>query len=183
MLKRLLYRTPDRIDRPPVTPSSQADGELVERIRYFKLPYIEGLSQKLANLLKGPRTDVVIAYSKVNTINSFVTRLKDPLTFKYKHDVVYSIPCQHCEAVYIGQTSQRMDKRITKHKSDIRHKPRATALRVHCNDTGHISQYNNAKILCSEQHPFKHNFLEMCHIQSHNKPMNFKKDIDGLSNK
>lgn len=95
-----------------------------------------------------------------------------------KSNIVYEIPCNNCEATYIGQTSQYLENRIKSHKYD---KKNATALTNHDRNKNHKFNYTETKILKTENNLKKREFYEMVAIQKSSYCINDKKDIDKLN--
>ncbi|XP_044760692.1 uncharacterized protein LOC123318066 [Coccinella septempunctata] len=96
--------------------------------------------------------------------------------------VVYRVPCSTCEEVYIGQTSQTVKRRITQHISDIKNPDKTCALAEHVRRKDHRMDYGAVEVLDFENNTRKRCFLEMFHIKSHNNSMNYRRDIEGISN-
>ena len=53
------------------------------------------------------------------TLRAQLSRVKDKLPTSMRSCVVYSIPCS-CEKVYIGETTRRLEQRISKHQDACR---------------------------------------------------------------
>ncbi|UYV73008.1 hypothetical protein LAZ67_10001503 [Cordylochernes scorpioides] len=85
--------------------------------------------------------------------------LRNPITKPgVKHDVqhksnaIYSVACNDCESVYVGETGRKIENRIKEHKYNIRSKDPRSLLYQHTLNTGHsfdldnpICHYNNIK--------------------------------------
>ena len=147
---------------------------------YFTLPYIPKLSQKLSNVLKSD--NIKIAFSNFKTVGNFYTKLKDKIEKMSKNNIIYSKSCKSCKKQYIGQTSQNLKWRITQHKSDIKCKPNSCALSKHVVETLHQMDFENVEILANENNLEKRLFLEMYFINKISDNLNFRKDIQNLSN-
>ena len=53
-------------------------------------------------------------------------------------NVIYLIACKKCNAQYVGQTHQKVSKRMNSHRFDILHYPESiTKVSVHFNENGH----------------------------------------------
>ena len=77
---------------------------------------IDGLSEKMSKLLETGGRKLV--YYNEKTVERLHTRLKDRIPKEEKSAIVYEIPCQHCNAKYIGHTNQRLLVRLKQHKRD-----------------------------------------------------------------
>ena len=69
--------------------------------------------------------------------------------FKYKtlKYIVYQFPCNDCNGIYIGQTSQYLENRIRSHRYDRKN---LTALTKHEEQKNHKFNSKDAKILKTE---------------------------------
>lgn len=89
--------------------------ELSCNAKYFKFPYINGLTQMIRRILEDD--DHKIATYNNNTSRILFSKLKDKIEMKDKTNVIYEIPCSDCDGVYIGQTKQNLEKRIKQTKT------------------------------------------------------------------
>ncbi|UYV84189.1 hypothetical protein LAZ67_X001476 [Cordylochernes scorpioides] len=85
--------------------------------------------------------------------------LRNPITKPgVKHDVqhksnaIYSVACNDCESVYVGETGRKIENRIKEHKYNISSKDPRSLLYQHTLNTGHsfdldnpICHYNNIR--------------------------------------
>lgn len=46
--------------------------------------------------------------------------VKNQIPAELKKGVVYEIPCQNCNEIYVGETGQTLNKRISKYKLAVR---------------------------------------------------------------
>lgn len=149
-------------------------------IVYYKLPYIESFTGPLNKCIQQPNYSIA-PYNINTSAKSFFTDLKDKTDIKDQSSVVYKIPCGNCDRNYIGQTRQKLDKRIQQHKYDCqsldKHK---TALSLHHYETGHIFNFKNCSILEKEENQLKRNVAEMVHIYT-NPTVNLREDTNHLS--
>lgn len=182
LLNKLLYSTPASEPRRTRSHLPNADIDLSPVTpRYRTLPYDESLTFRLISALSGV-PGLKIALRNNTTIRSLFTSLKDKTPLLLQSNVVYSIPCNDCSQVYIGQTSRTLKARITSHKSDTRTKKTTCQLSRHSNDLKHTMNFEDIKILDSEQNFKKRTFLEMVRITQAENSMNSRRDIEGLSN-
>ncbi|BHF59578.1 hypothetical protein SprV_0100253800 [Sparganum proliferum] len=63
-------------------------------------------------------------------------RPKDPLPVTEQSAVVYSIPCQNCDARYVGETGKRLGTRLHEHQLAINRKDKLSMV------YGHVKQQN-----------------------------------------
>lgn len=149
-------------------------------MNYFRLPNIPSLTNAIVNILKN--NSIKIAKYNINTVGRLFTRLKDPVPVEFKSNVIYSIPCKLCSQIYIGQTSTWLKTRISKHRSDCNLNKQTSALAVHCNNTLHTMDFEDVTIKCVENNYRARLFLEMVYIKMCENTMNFRSDIENLSN-
>ena len=93
--------------------------------RYFKLPYLGGLSMhtsqkitKLINEFCKPNVLVKIAFTPYKLMSSFSTKDKCPESLKSY--VVYKFSCAGCNSCYVGHTTHHLNTRIDQHfRTDV----------------------------------------------------------------
>ncbi len=64
-----------------------------------------------------------------------------------KHNVVYQIPCQDCEKVYIGETSKTVKLRITEHKNAIKREDSRSLPAAHVINNDHRFDWTKTIVL------------------------------------
>lgn len=146
-----------------------------KNIKYISIPYIHILSQQLNKIVKP--YNIQFAYKSTNSLNSLHTNLKDKIQYMKQTHTVYKVPCQNCDAVYIGQSIQHLNERLNGHKFA----KNKTALKKHVQITKHNFNFNDTKILNKEINNKSRNFLEMIQIKRHTHAVNDKTDIGNLS--
>ncbi|CAG9760623.1 unnamed protein product [Ceutorhynchus assimilis] len=109
------------------------------------IPYIKQLNPQIKKIFSNE--NVKIANKNIKPINKLYSKLKDQTSNLNKSNIVYSIPCNNCDKIYIGQTKQNLKNRISGHKSDIRLEKDSSAISEHSYITGHNINFNEAKIL------------------------------------
>lgn len=149
--------------------------------KYYKFPYIEGLSQQVKRCFKDMNTE--LAFYNVKTTKGFFTRLKDPTPTAKQSNLIYHIPCE-CGKSYVGQTKQYLERRIRQHKNDCRNDKRydaeKTALSKHHFDLQHNFRFQDTTILDNEPNYSKRLISEMIQIHLHD-TINLRTDVRGLS--
>ena len=68
--------------------------------------------------------------------------------------VVYRIPCNDCNQVYIGQTGQNLSKRIKQHKYTLRNGTISSAISQHFSSLNHDIDFDRTSILSVESDYF-----------------------------
>lgn len=143
------------------------------------------LTNKLKTLLTTANSKVAL-YNTKTIGNTLFTKLKDKIPITKKTNVVYEIKCNNCpNNVYIGQTSQNLEKRIYQHKYDCNitnlEKTNQTALSMHHFRENHNFNFNSVRILDSEPIKEKREFIESTYILKNKNSINLKTDCDNLS--
>lgn len=112
-----------------------------------------------------------------NTLKPLYTKLKDSIPIKKQTHIVYKIPCNDCQGVYIGQTQQHLEERIKAHK----YAKNSTALKKHTNQLSHTFDFNNVSVLQKEQNTRARGILEMIEIKKYPNSVNDRSEIENLS--
>ncbi|XP_060523582.1 uncharacterized protein LOC132700362 [Cylas formicarius] len=147
-----------------------------QKKNYLSLPYIPSMSENFSKIFMNH--NITIAHKGYNLVKNIFSKLKDKIPDEKKSHVIYEIPCNDCEGVYIGQTSQYLKNRINGHKYD---KKNTTALKSHCAETKHSFNFAKVKILKTENNTKKREILEMVEIQKNKNSINSKTDTNNLS--
>lgn len=147
-----------------------------EPLKYSSIPYVNGLSEKLEHIFQ--HHNISITHKSHNHVKQFFTKLKSKTPKMKQTHIVYKIPCEDCNKVYIGQSLQYLQERIKAHKYA---KNASTALTKHKVETDHTFNYQNTSILAIEHNTFKRNIKEMIHINLDGNALNSKSEINNLS--
>lgn len=150
-------------------------------VKYKKLPYIRSLTEKIISFFK-PFKNIKIAKYNTKKNRQLFTKVKDITPLPFNTNIVYSVSCLGCQGCYIGQTCTWLKQRISQHKSDCRLGKHSCALAQHVHTTNHQFDFDNIKILDFETNQKKRLFLEMYHINKNKNSINYKSDIQKLSN-
>ena len=137
------------------------------------LPFVDGLSQSLRRCLQdhGIRT----VFRSDTTLRKQLVRPKDPVPFDRKDSVIYKIPCDECDKVYIGETKRPVSERMKEHQRDVRlARTETSAVAEHAHKTGHSLNWNDVE--CLDQELFWHTrrVKEAIHIRLN--PNNINRD-------
>ena len=82
-----------------------------------------------------------------------------------KKEVVYEIPCQDCDSVYIGETGRSLERRITEHKYAVKTGDGKNGVAVHAWDEEHRMDWEGAKSLEYKPNYWKRRVLEAIWIK------------------
>ena len=87
----------------------------------------------------------ILAFKRPQNLGDILIHSSTSETFLHKQDlnctsenVIYLITCKKCNAQYVGQTHQKVSKRMNSHRFDILHYPESiTNVSVHFNENSH----------------------------------------------
>ena len=66
-----------------------------------------------------------------------IVKVKEPMPELKRKGVVYEVPCNDCDHVYIGKTGRTLEKRLKEHRSAVKKNDWRNGIAVHAWDTGH----------------------------------------------
>ena len=89
-----------------------------EKKNYVVTPYIKQNVPKSKHMSKKYNLDIV--FCNKNKTSLYFDKLKNKNDVNQKSNVIYEIPCNDCEKVYIGQTKRYLKKRIYEHKNNYK---------------------------------------------------------------
>lgn len=121
--------------------------------------------------------NIKLTYKSNQNFSGMFSKLKDKIPKDKQTHVVYKIPCQNCNSVYIGQTQQLLSERIKGHK----YAKNSTALKKHSENKKHSFNFNDVKIINKETKYKARNILEMIQIKNHPNAVNDRTEIKHLS--
>ncbi|XP_044745172.1 uncharacterized protein LOC123307035 [Coccinella septempunctata] len=180
ILTRSIFNTGNSIEilQQPGPIAEENEQEQIKQ-KYISLPYIEELTPLLNKLI--PSEKFILATRNVKQLRSFFTKHKDHTSLLQCNGVVYKIPCQNCEAVFIGQTSTFLRQRLSSHRSDNNTKKKSSALAIHAVEEEHQPVFDAVEVLDRERNLEGRLFMEMVRISQEEHSVNSRKDIQNLS--
>lgn len=156
-----------------------------EDVRYKGMGYVPKLSEGLSRLFSRYDKTLRIGYKPKKKVQTIIGNNRNIKPDMMKHGVVYEIQCNDCEGVYIGQTGQLLTNRVKQHKSDSTEKQikiNTTGAAKHSISTGHTLNFDETRVLDTQQQLSKRLVLEMLYINKNRmKSLNLKSDIDGIN--
>lgn len=128
------------------------------------LPYARGVSESLSRIFQD--YEVKVCHIPSSKLKQQLVRVKDRLEKERYPGVVYKIPCQDCQASYIGETGN-FKRRLQQHRNDVakRHTI-SNALAEHSEKTGHCLDWQSASIIEKEKKLSSRLLIESFCIQS-----------------
>ena len=86
--------------------------------RWISVPYVQGMSEATAMVLHP--LGIRIAHCASRWKWSVCPGIKDVIPSDKKNGVVYKVPCQDCQAVYVGETLRTLPTRLQEHQRHTR---------------------------------------------------------------
>ena len=94
--------------------------------------------------------------------------------------IVYKINCLNCESSYVGQTKRKLKIRIKEHKTDIKKPTSEISVVSHRLNEMHELDWDNIRILDTEQSLMERRISEMIHIKGQTSGINKQSDTEDL---
>ena len=133
------------------------------------LPYIQGVTDKIAKHLKKKSIDYV--FSPLNNIKKILKSVKDSIDPALKKGV-YMIPCE-CGKAYIGETTRSIRTKVKEHYADIwLDRTQKSALVWHSHGTKHPIKIEDMKVLAHVDNWSLRRITESIEIAKHPKCLN-----------
>ena len=148
------------------TPQTVTDNS--KKVLY--LPYVRDISERIQQVCRPLGISTVFKSS--NTLRQSLVRVKNRTPPEKRKSVVYEIPCQDCEHVYIGETGRTLQKRVTEHRSAVRRFDKNNGIAVHAWNEDHAVDWEAARIISTAPHYWNRRTLEAIHIQQRSPTMN-----------
>lgn len=150
-------------------------------IQYVSIPFIDGLFDKIKKEFRQHNIQVV-GKGDHTLKQSLLTKLKDAVPKHLQSGLIYKVTCS-CKMVYVGQTIQRLHKRMDGHKYNVKIKNEThSALCEHLIRTDHQVDWENVKILCKEPKQKNRDVMEMIAIKTTKNTVNKQQECKYLSN-
>ena len=150
------------------------------------VPYVLSFTEKIQRIFAKHRVATVV--QPQTTLRQVLVHPKDKVDKKKKAGVVYKIPCNQCEKVYIGETGRQLGTRVTEHRKEAekisdRNFTRSTrrastnehhksAITDHVCQNNHIMNWEASEIVEQESDKFKRWIKESICIRSNTPSMN-----------
>ncbi|BHF60089.1 hypothetical protein SprV_0100305000 [Sparganum proliferum] len=112
---------------------------------WLSIPYVKNVSEATSRILKP--FGVGVAHKPASTIRQQIMRPKDPLPVTEQSAVVYSIPCQDCDARYVGETGKRLGTRLHEHQLAINRKDKLSLVYGHTLERNHNFAFEKARVV------------------------------------
>lgn len=138
---------------------------------FIVLPYVPQLHNKMCSFFK-EKYNISVVNSILNK-NKFVTHKKDSISKMQNINVVYQLSCKQCDAVYLGQTSRKLEQRVKEHQNNVRTiAERQNSVTLHRIQQNHEFDFLNPIILETDSKYYRRLVKETLHIKMHSKAIN-----------
>ena len=164
--KKFIHNTIRNRDNTTAEPLNQPIATTV-------LPYVQGVSERLVRVLNNYNIRGVM---KTSTIRQQLSKPKDQIATYDRPNVIYQIPCNDCDQVYIGESLRRFNTRLSEHKESVNDisKHTKSALGIHRFKHDHLPDWENIQILDSEPNYKQRKIKEALYIAEN--PHNMNRD-------
>ena len=148
-----------------------SEKETSERTISVSIPYIRGVSERLARSFKDHGVDMY--HKPCNTLRSILVHPKDKTDKTMTCGAIYHAKCNDCDKEYIGESARTFETRWKEHK-----KRETSAIFQHCKDSGHHMDIENVTILETEPHQIKRKVKESIQIRRKKPQLNINEGYD-----
>lgn len=114
------------------------------------MPYIKGLGDDIARCFK--KNGYTALFTIPKKLDSLIKKGKDKLALEKSTGVVYSINCNECDVVYVGQTKRNLQTCINEHRNNIKkHESYHSVVSKHRECLNHDFNWSKPTILHREK--------------------------------
>jgi len=150
----------------------EGEGTSENDLTRWGITYHPGIFEELARKLRSFGIQTVA--SQYKNLKTTLTSVKDPIPITQRKGVVYGLHCAQCEATYKGQTGQKLETRLYRHKlaernGDGEHYP----LVQHCKEKNHNIDWNQVDVLTTVTQQTKRCLVESMFIDRDQNTTNF----------
>lgn len=149
--------------------------------KFVAVPYVQGAFERIKKTFN--KYNITVVGRGDHNLKKFVfSKVKDQVPKSLQSHLIYRIKCS-CGLVYIGQTLQYLEKRISNHQYHIRIKDnKHSALCDHVINTEHVVNWDDVEIIHRENRQHKRDVLEMIYIKKTPNTINKQIECKFLSN-
>ena len=134
------------------------------------IPYINELNPSISKFCN--KYNIEVLNNTVNKWNCFIKLGKDVSSKDEKTNVVYWLNCNECAATYVSQAERRLNIRVNEHMKKCTNKDRGSAIYNRMEELNYTFNFNNVKVLHTEQSLGKRKLMEMLFIQAQKQYIN-----------
>ena len=132
--------------KPKWSPQQSVAAVPEDRQSFCILQYFKGTMEPIKRGLNN--YNIKAALKPHQTIGSLFPKPKDPVPKDQARGVIYSIPCQDCDNLYIGETKRKFNTQLREHRKAVEQKhPKKSALAKSCLQSGHAISWGSSTML------------------------------------
>ena len=161
--KKMINRVQNKVERRKTMPRVDSEEtEEEELVGHVNLPYVKGTSEILRRILQSHKIRSTF-YSK-DTLRKSLSHPKDPISVELQNNVVYKIPCNDCNAIYIGESKRSLKTRSKEHQYAVRagHTDK-NEIADHCWEHGHRFDFEKKSVIDRESNWHARKIKESIH--------------------
>jgi hypothetical protein len=148
-----------------------------EQRRWYGIESAGEISNKIRRIL---RREGIKTYKKGGEkILDIVRNKKKKSKDAKQKGVIYQVPCEECDRVYIGETKKRLKDRLRQHKDDVRLKRDTNAIYKHVMESDHEINWEGATVIEQESRMLVRKWKEARRIREvEEKAMNWNNGLN-----
>lgn len=141
---------------------------------FINLPYIKNTSENLRRIFNQHK--IRCTFYSSETLRKRLSHPKDKIAKDNQNNIIYRIPCQDCDAVYIGESKRSLKQRSTEHARAVKNGDvTKNEIADHCWKFDHKFNWDEKRIVDKEQDWTSRKVKETIHS------LNEKKHINSIS--
>ena len=142
-----------------------------EPSKYISLPYIANTSETLRRVFS--KHNIKSTFYSRDTLRKYLSKPKDIFPAERLNNIVYKIPCNDCEAVYIGETKRSFKQRSSEHQRAVRNGDTdKNEIADHCWKENHQMNWKGKSVIDRERNIYARKIKETIHSIKDNKHIN-----------
>ena len=157
--KKMIQKVQRKLERDT---TRERTGEEEELVGHISLPYVKGVSETLRRIFS--KNKIRCTFYTKDTIRNALSHPKDPVDKNKQNNIVYKIPCDDCNAVYIGESKRTLEKRASEHERAVRNGDlEKNKIAHHCWTSDHRFNFDNKTIIDRETNMTTRKIKETIH--------------------
>ena len=123
--------------------------------------------------------NIVLSCKPSRTIKNQLQQVKDPIPASENPNVVYKLPCEDCDKIYIGETGRSLQTRMKEHRDRIARRDNNSQVYQHITQlpNPHTISWNSAAVIHTNKNMKQRRFVEAAYTISNNNTYNRSIDI------
>ena len=159
--KESIMRVKKRVERSNRSQVSENAADTEPR-KFISLPYIPGTSETLKRVFSSHKINCAF-YSK-ETLRKQLSKPKDKVPINDRNNIIYKIPCNDCNASYIGETKRPFGVRKKEHQGNVKNgQTEKSNVARHCWSKDHKMNWDEMKIIDTDSYIWSRKLKETLH--------------------